>query len=316
MSCETLGFELTQSIKQMAYAPIALFTFKRPAHTLRTLRALDLNPEFRHSALHIFCDASRRPDEDDAVGATRQIVRGWAHPHKTVHEAPANRGLAASIIGGVTALCADHGRVIVVEDDLVVAPVFLDFLNRALDTYADDPRVMQVSGHMFPVELDAGGHDAVFLPFTTSWGWATWQRAWASFDPDMKGYEELAADRSMRKRFDLENAYPYFAMLKKQKAGKIDSWAIRWYLSVFMREGLVLYPRRSLVSNEGFDGSGTHGANTRKRLLLQLPTKSVSINTISTAIDIDVNRRLLNHLRAARGTIRNLNDWYQRSFVR
>lgn len=239
-------------------APIALFTFKRPEHTRRTLDALARNPEFAQSELHIFCDGSRRPDEDAAVQATREVARQFGHPRKTVHEAPANRGLAASIIDGVTRLCAAHGRVIVVEDDLAVAPVFLDFLNRSLDRYADDERVMQVSGHMFPVDLPAEGGDAVFLPFTTSWGWATWQRAWSHFDPAMQGFDRVAGDAVMRCRFDLDGAYPYFSMLKKQKAGQLDSWAIRWYLSVFLRNGLVLYPRRSLVNNEGFDGSGTN----------------------------------------------------------
>jgi hypothetical protein len=239
-------------------APIALFTFKRPAHTQRTLEALARNPEFSQSELHIFCDGSRRPDEDAAVEATRQIARNFVHPNKTVHEAPANRGLAASITDGVSRLCAQHGRVIVVEDDLVVAPVFLDFLNRGLQRYESDERVMQISGHMFPVELPAKDGDAVFLPFTTSWGWATWDRAWKHFDPTMKSFDHVASSRAERKRFDLGNAYPYYSMLKKQKARLIDSWAIRWYLSVFMLGGLTLYPRRSLVSNEGFDGSGTH----------------------------------------------------------
>jgi hypothetical protein len=242
----------------MSLAPIALFTFKRPKHTLRTLEALACNPEFTNSPLHVFCDGARRPDEESAVLETRQLVRAWPHPHKTIHESPGNRGLAASIIEGVSRLCDSHGRVIVVEDDLVVSPVFLDFLNRALDHYVDEPRVMQLSGHMFAVDFPPGTPEAVFLPFTTSWGWATWQRAWSQFDPDMRAFYPLRADRAMRRRFDLDNAYPYFEMLQKQRAGEIDSWAIRWYLSVFTAGGIVLYPRDSLVSNDGFDGSGTN----------------------------------------------------------
>jgi hypothetical protein len=239
-------------------APIALFVFKRPEHTRRTLEALARNPEFADSPLHVFCDGSRRPGDDAAVLATREVVRNWAHPRKAIHAAPGNRGLAASIIEGVSRLCASYGRVIVVEDDLVVAPVFLDFLNRALDRYSDEPQVMQVSGHMFPVDLAVGHPDAVFMPFITSWGWATWHRAWQCFDSTAAEFERLSKDRALRRRFDLDDCYPYFRMLKKQKAGLIDSWAIRWYLSVFMRNGLVLYPSRSLVSNEGFDGTGTH----------------------------------------------------------
>lgn len=239
-------------------APIALFVFKRPEHTKRTLATLARNPEFLSSELHIFCDGARCDDERDAVEATREVARAWPHSHKTLYEATRNRGLSKSIIDGVTALCSKHGCVVVVEDDLVVAPVFLNFLNRALEQYKADERVMQVSGHMFSVECVHGDEHAFFLPFVTSWGWATWDRAWQEFDPSMKGYDRIASSAERRKRFDLGGAYPYFQMLNRQRAGKIDSWAVRWYLSVFDRDGLVLYPRQSLVSNEGFDGSGTH----------------------------------------------------------
>lgn len=296
-------------------APIALFTFKRPEHTRRTLEALARNPEFDRSELHIFCDGSRRAGEDAAVLATREVVRQWDHPAKTVHESPVNRGLAASIIDGVSRLCAAHGRVIVVEDDLVVAPVFLDFLNRALDRYAEDVRVMQISGHMFPVDLSGIDSDAVFLPFTTSWGWATWQRAWAQFDPSMQAFQQLAGDRALRRRFDLDNAYPYFAMLKKQKAREIDSWAIRWYLSVFMRDGLTLFPTRSLVSNEGFDGTGTHGATNGPKVSGELPQTPL---TVSTAADLDdsVLSAVAGCLRNSRGLVKRAADWCQRSIAR
>ena len=177
----------------------------------------------------------------------------------TVVERSRNLGLANSIIEGVTRLCTERGRVIVVEDDLTVSRHFLEYMNQALDRYADDERVMQVSGYMFPVSLGTET-DALFLPLTTSWGWACWQRSWKKFDPGGSGREALSRDPSMRRRFNLDGAYDYAGMLDAQAAGKIDSWAIRWYLSVFLRGGLVLYPARTLVRNLGFDDSGTHGA--------------------------------------------------------
>lgn len=241
-------------------APIALFTFKRPSHTEQTLRALASNPEFLESPLYIFCDGARHEGEADAVRATREIAMNWPHPRKTVRLSERNRGLARSVALGVTELCAAYGRAIVVEDDLVVSRSFLNFLNRALDHYSENERVMQISGHMFPVDFRYEVDDGVFLPFTTSWGWATWQRAWVHFNTEMKGFKEISGDRSVRRRFNIDGSYPYFSMLKNQRAGNIDSWAINWHLSVFMKNGLTLYPRQTMVSNEGFDGSGTHCA--------------------------------------------------------
>jgi hypothetical protein len=239
-------------------SPIALFVFRRPVHARKALEALSRNREISDSPLFIYCDAAVRPEQQAAVDETRRVVRSTAPSHAQIIEREVNWGLARSIIAGATDACTRYGSVIVLEDDLVVAPGFLAFMNKALRQYADVPEVMQVSGHMFPVRVVADT-DGVFLPFTTSWGWATWARAWESFDPEARGRSRLEHDAVLRRRFDLNGSYPYFRMLSKQTRGEIDSWAIRWYLSVFLQQGLALYPRQTLVRNDGFDGSGTHG---------------------------------------------------------
>jgi len=239
-------------------APIAVFAYNRPQHLHRTVEALRQNSAASASPLHVFCDGPKFRENEAAVSQVRAFARtieGFVSV--TVHEQELNRGLAGSIIAGVTRLCEDFGRIIVVEDDLLVSPRFLDYMNRALDRYEAEPGVMQISGHMFPVRV-AVSEDAFFLPFVTSWGWATWARAWRWFDADAKGYARLSADPVLRRAFNMDGAYDYFGMLAKQQRGEVDSWAIRWNLSVFLQGGLVLYPRRSLVRNLGFDGSGVH----------------------------------------------------------
>ena len=244
--------------REMQLAPIALFVYNRPDHTRRVVASLLKNPLAAGSELHVFCDGPRDRDAEESVNAVRSYVHGIeGFADVRVYEQSSNRGLAESIVYGVDRLCEQYGRVIVVEDDLLLAPHFLAYLNTALERYQEDPRVMQVSGHMFPVKVDVAD-DALFLPFTTSWGWGTWASAWKLFDPAAKGHAALRKDRSRRQAFDMDGAYDYFSMLEAQLAGKIDSWAIRWYLSVFVNEGMVLYPRKSLVQNIGFDGSGTH----------------------------------------------------------
>jgi GT2 family glycosyltransferase len=238
-------------------APIALFLYHRPQHTRRCLTSLAANPEFLDSPLYLFCDGPKSAADAAGVEEVRRIARALPHPRKVLIEAPTNRGLANSVIAGVTRVVQEHGCVVVVEDDLVLAPTFLAFMNRSLRRYADDARVMQVSGHMYPVD-PGSADDAVFLPMASSWGWATWARAWRRFDPDMRDFRTLAAQPRLRRQFDVDGAFPYFSLLQRQRAGKADSWFIRWYLSLFMRGGLTLFPRQSLVRNEGFDGSGVH----------------------------------------------------------
>lgn len=241
----------------MNNTPIALFVYNRPKHTLKTLERLLANVEFLDSSLFVFCDGPKNEDDIMEVNATRELIHSLSLPNAKVIERKKNLGLADSIITGVTELCREYGRVIVVEDDLVVSPHFLDYMNKALNLYENEERVMQISGYMFPVELKVET-DAIFLPFTTSWGWATWERAWKNFDPEMSGYSSLKENKSLRYNFNLDGSYNYFDMLESQIIGEIDSWAIQWYLSVFMLGGLTLYPVQTLVMNTGFDGSGRH----------------------------------------------------------
>jgi GT2 family glycosyltransferase len=243
----------------MGFAPIGLFAYNRPEHLARALGALARCPELASSSLTIFCDGAKpnaTAETREKITETRRGARELA-PKAQIVEREHNLGLAASMRAGVTALCDEHGRAIILEDDLEVSTTFLRFMNESLDRYADEPRVMQVSGYMFPVDI-RGVDDALFVPLISCWGWGVWSRSWAHFDKHGDHYDQLARDAAARRRFDLDGAFPYFAMLESQHRGEVDSWGIRWYLDVFATGGLVLYPRLSLVANRGHDGSGAH----------------------------------------------------------
>lgn len=240
-------------------APVALFVFNRPEHLRSTIESLKRCDGFAESPIVVFGDGARGEHEMPAVEATRHVAQQLLGDRAEYRLSETNQGLARSIIDGVELLLARHGRVIVVEDDLVLAPGFLRFLNEGLDHYAADERVYQVSGHMFDVRDFVQRREALLLPMTTTWGWATWARAWTSFDPKASGWESLRQDHALRKRFNLNGAYDYTQMLERQMAGQRQSWGIRWYWSVFMRGGLGCFPPRSLVANIGMDGTGTHG---------------------------------------------------------
>lgn len=248
----------------MPSAPIAVFVYKRPEETRRTLEALTTCEGFGDSELFIFCDAARRVEDVPHVEKTRNIVRSRRWTAKTtIVERTENLGLAKSIIEGVGRLTRSHGRVIVFEDDLLPAPATLTFLQDALERYQACDQVMQVSAHIFQIKGIDPDDSSFFLPFAASWGWATWQRAWAKFDPQANGWERLLTDAAFRHRFDADGSYYYTNMLTEQMTGKIDSWLIRWRWSMFVNDGLTLFPTRSLVRNIGFGADATH---TKRRL--------------------------------------------------
>ena len=240
---------------------IGLFTYNRPEHTRLALEALARCERLGECDLYVYCDGPRSPVDQPQVEASRQVVSTWAgRLGARVIDRATNLGLAHSIVTGVTDLCEKYGRAIVVEDDLVVSPDFIDYMLQALDRYENETRVYQISGYMFPVRQPARP-DAFFLPMTTTWGWATWQRAWSIFDWTAAGAMEQLADPKRRQRFDLDGSYPYAAMLEDRLAGKNQSWGILWWWAVFSVGGLALHPRRSLVWVGGFDGTGTHCGN-------------------------------------------------------
>lgn len=238
-------------------SPIALFVFNRPDHTENTLNALKENPEFAQSLLFVYCDGPRNAQDVPRVQAVREVVRAFAFSNVTLIEREHNLGLAKSIIIGVSELCNQFGRIIVLEDDLIVAKGFLSYMNRALQYYENEDQVMQISGYMFSVVGDRYSQ-AALLPITSTWGWATWKRAWSKLDLSLISNENFLADKFERRSFNLDNSYPYTKRLDKQRRGHSDSWGIQWYMSVFSVKGLVLYPPATLVINHGYDGSGTH----------------------------------------------------------
>ena len=241
----------------MNHAPILLFVYNRPAHLRNTLDALKRNPGASDSQLFVYSDAARTADDQEAVDEVRRMLRN-VDGFKTVEvvERKENWGLARNVIDGVGTIVERFGRVIVLEDDLVTAPGFLAFMNNALETYKDEPRV----GHIQACDFtkDASLPDTFLIKWTGSWGWATWKRAWAHFNPDGKALLKELEDRKLTYRFDFNGRYGYTRMLRRQIEGKNNSWAIRWNASLFLADILSLNVGRSLVQNEGFDGSGTN----------------------------------------------------------
>jgi hypothetical protein len=285
----------------MPLAPIALFVFKRPEETCQTLEHLARNVGIEDSELFIFCDAARRPDEVAAVQATRSVVRNrsWC-PRTTIIERSENRGLARSVIAGVNQLTESHGRVIVLEDDLLTSRGFLSYMNTALERYKDTTKVMQISGHILSIPKFPFQKSCFFIPMVTSWGWATWKRAWDAFDPECSGWEKLKIDQKLRYRFDLDDSYPYFQMIERQKGGKIDSWAVCWRWAVFKMDGISLYPDKTLVNNIGFGNGATHTTDAQwwlqtrdwdSNLFIENFPQSVQINGENWSIFKKFNRQ-------------------------
>jgi len=264
------------------------------SHTLSSLVALSKCKLAEQSKIYIFCDGPKQSEDSQIVHEVQNIVKSnkWCGEVE-IYTSDINNGLANSIINGVTLLCNIYGKVIVIEDDLVVAEGFLEYMNNALNTYNDCAKVAQISGHIVPFNPICNKEDAFFMPISCTWGWATWKRAWDNFDVKAVGYEKLATDEKLRYEFDLDNICHYTEMLNLQMSGKIDSWGIRWWWNFFNMRGLCLYPKYSLVNNIGFDETATHTIKTETYHADPDWDVSRTISILPTEIVIDNNNFLL-----------------------
>ena len=261
------------SIPKRDTAPVLLFAYKRLETLQNTVNALAKNELAPQSDLFIFSDSGRREEDKPAVRAVRdylQTVKGFRSVR--IEEAIKNRGLANSIITGVTDIINSHGRVIVLEDDLLTTPNFLTYMNAALDKYEQQPRVFSISGYSFNLgQPDEGSYpwDTYFTTRGWSWGWATWKDRWTGVDWQVSDYAQFAGNAAERRRF-AEGGSDLNLMLKRQMTGQLDSWAIRWFYHQYKVRGLTLYPILSKVYNDGFDKLATHtrGSSQRYRPLL------------------------------------------------
>ena len=241
-------------------APVLLFIYNRPIHTLKTLQALAANPGAELTDLIVYSDGPKNILDSPMVEETRNVVSAFpGFKSVEVVARETNLGLANSIINGVSEVLEKYEQVIVLEDDLVTAPGFLRYMNKGLNIYKDEMKVVSI--HAYAPETKQGLPDTYFLKGADCWGWATWKRGWKIFEPNGAILLKELQDQKLCHEFDFSGTYGFTNMLRDQIDGKNQSWAVRWYASAFLQNLLTLHPGTSLVSHNGNDGTGTHSPN-------------------------------------------------------
>jgi hypothetical protein len=255
-------------------APILLFTYKRLSTLIKTVEALKLNTQALESDLYIFSDGAKSNSDQSQIQHIRSYLKTITGFRKIIiFESPENKGLAKSIIEGVSKVIKLKGKVIVLEDDLITTSNFLTYMNFSLDKYQFTNQVFSISGYSFNLGIAHNEtQDSYFLNRGWSWGWATWEDRWTAVDWDVKEYKNFVNDGPARKEFS-KGGSDLNDMLQKQMSGELDSWAIRWFFHQYQVKGLTLYPILSKIDNAGFDQDATHTTGSSKRYLPKLDNK-------------------------------------------
>jgi len=240
------------------FSPIVLFTYRRLGPLQKTIQSLKENYLASQSDLYIFSDAAKSDSDSEAVNAVREYIHSIDDFKTiTIFEAARNKGLASSIIDGVTQILKIHNTVIVLEDDLVSSRNFLNFMNEALDFYREEPKVFSIAGFSMPIKSNTK-FDNYFTQRSSSHGWAIWKDRWMRIDWAVSDYNEFKSNRKLKHSFNKMGS-DMSGMLDRQMQGKINSWAIRWCYHQFKYGLFSVHAINSKIENVGFtiDASNT-----------------------------------------------------------
>lgn len=253
----------------MNLSPVVLFVYNRPWHTLQTLEALMQNTLSKESVLYIYADGPKENADAamlDKIAETRRVIRNnkWCKD-VIICEKAENFGLANSVIAGVREVIEKHGKIIVLEDDLVTSSSFLEYMNDGLDSFESQKEISSICAYWDSEVFVEENLNYFVLNGGDCWGWATWKKSWEYFIEDAL---------TIKRRLEAEgkvDVFDYGGMMKMldgQIENKIDSWHIRWQGSLVLNGQKSIFPRISFINNIGNDGTGTHGNLSNNKMSL------------------------------------------------
>jgi len=254
-------------MKRQLKVPIILFVYNRAEHVSEVLKYLNDNEGIEETILYVFSDGAK-PGEESKVENVRAVLKSFQNESNfaqvQIVESEVNKGLANSVISGVTQILNQYDRVIVLEDDLLTSKDFYCYMKSALEYYEQDRRVWSITAYSPRMKrLERTMHDVYTSPRAGSWGWGTWKSRWDTIDWSVSDYEEFKNSTIQRKAFD-KRSPGMSHMLDLQMEGKIDSWAIRWCYQQHKNGMYTINPVHSKIMNIGNDGSGTHNETDNK----------------------------------------------------
>ena len=277
----------------MNYAPIIIFIYNRADHFAETYNALAACKEAKNSELFIFSDGAKNEAGKEKVNEVRAAVAAIKDSGDfrsvIVAESSVNKGLAASVIAGVTEVLEKYGKAIIVEDDCKVSPFFLNYMNNALDYYESNKKIGSIAGYTPMIDLPDDYKNDVFAAHRScSWTWATWKDRWQNIDWELKDIKDFYKSPKLIRLLN-SNGSDRFIRLYRQTKGNGSSWSVRFGAHLVKNNLLTVYPRFSYNSNIGCDESGVHSKSDDAEKMRVDLSKAIETPVLT---DVDIDKRI------------------------
>jgi hypothetical protein len=241
-------------------APICLFVYNRVDDVKHVVESLQQATGSQSVDLFVFSDGAKKKSDIDSVESVRMYLKSVSgFRSMQVIESDCNKGLANSIISGISKVLENHDACIVLEDDLRVSIDFIQYMNLSLDMYKDNVEIFSISGFGLDVGVsnDFGNY---FWERAHSWGWATWKDRWETVIWDKEYIENLLPKLSVLQIHNIMGS-DFRGMCQSFIKGRINSWYVRFAFNQYVQGKLTSYPFISKVKNEGFSEQATHCKN-------------------------------------------------------
>lgn len=263
-------------------APIGISTYSRINHLKKTIEALKKNTLAKESDLYVFSDAPREGDEEMVMEVRKYLrqIDGFKKVH-VVERSKNNR--VYNNRKGMKYLLDKYGKMIFMEDDVVTAPGFLQFMNDALDFYEKNKEIISVGGYSVPIKIPSNyDHDIYFLKRFSGWGFGIWKDRFDEIMDDChkSKYNINFLDKTVIKKMKIMGD-EIFYMVKADMKGELDALDVKITYQQITKDLYSVYPRKSLVQNIGHDGSGVHCGKTVKNNHKKLWSKTNNFIYIS-----------------------------------
>ncbi len=284
----------------MNYAPVAMFVYNRVDHFKETYEALSKCKEAKYTDLIIFSDGAKNEKTAEAVDNVRAFakkIKNEKHFNTVeIIESPVNKGLAKSIIDGVTKVVNKYGRIIVLEDDCACSPYFLNYMNRCLDFYENNKKIGAVSGFSPAIEFPEEYKSDIFTAYRScSWSWGTWSDRWENVDWELKDFAEFCKNPVFIKKLN-SNGNDRFMRLYRQTKGNGSSWSVRFGAHLVKNDWLTVYPRYSYIKNIGCDASGVHSKiEDAEKMAVDLSKSIKALKITNVEINKQIQKAMKKH---------------------
>lgn len=243
--------------------PIIIILYNRPKHTLELMKSISKAYNCKKYKFFIYCDGPKNVSDKYKIIEIQKILKNFKNNlDLKLNFRKKNIGLLGNIMNSISSVLKKFDKAIILEDDLILNQNFFLFMDTALNKYKNSSKILQISGYSYPIYNKKSHY---FLPLTSCWGWGITKKNWFLFMKFYKNfkllkthYYEIKKSKKLKNRFNFNDSYNYFHMLDNFFKKRVNSWGIIFYLYLFTENKISLFPHRSLIKNNGFDGSGNH----------------------------------------------------------